>query len=302
MPQAVLPAAIAAGASIYGAQQQSKAAKKAAKQATPIPYSVFGPGGSFGVDPKTKQLTLAYGNNPFSNLMQALGLNQLRSANGAQDRFLYGANPEVAAAYQGMFGQGLTNGIQSQLDLLRQAAAPEENRQRLGLDDQLYARGMLGTSGGAERYRALMEAQNQADLQRQLSAVGLGNQEAINRFQAALGAVGQGQSAQQQQYNMGSGAFGSLFSQLMGQANAGLGAASGTPAGIAQYAAQASGAPYQAGFNFLNNSGLFNALGGGPANSTYGYGVPGFGIGTGGPVSVTAPNPSSWMPSGNFGL
>lgn len=297
-----IPAVISGGLGLLGASKSASAAKKAAKAATPTPYSVSGPGGMFGVDPSTHQINLQYGNNPFSNLMQSLGLAQLGSAQNAQNQFLYGANPEVAAAYRGLFGQGLTGGIQKQLDLLRQAAAPEENRQRLGLSDTLFSQGMLGTSGGAERERALYEAQNQADLQRQLSAVSLGNQEALNRFQAALGAVGQGQSAQQQQYGMGSGAFGQLFQQLLGQANIGIGSGSGTPQNAAIYQAQASQAPFQTAFNFLNNSGLFNALGGGPQNSVYGYGVPGFGIGGGGPVSVSAPDPSSWMPSGNFGL
>lgn len=291
---------IAAGAgAVIGGVMSSNSAKKAAKSATPVPYSVSGPAGNVNVDRHNQQISMQLDpNNPFAALFQSLGLGALGRAGNMQDQFLNGANPEVANAYRGMFGQGLTSEIQNQLGLLRSAAAPEENRQRLGLDDTLFGRGMLGTSGGAERYRAQEEAFGQADLERQLAAVGLGQTNASNRFQAALGATGQGMNAQNQQFQMGQGAFGGLnqlFQQLIQQANVGTGAASGTPQGIAQYAAQQSQAPYQTAFNFLQQSGLLSPRGGGYS------GVPGLGVSYGAPT-VTAPNPSSWMPSGNFGL
>ena len=302
MPQAI-PAVIGAGVSLFGANQQAHAAKSAAKAATPVPYSVNGPAGTFGVDRQNQLINMQLDpNNPFAAMFQQMGLGSFQNAQNMGGQFLNGANSEVKNAYSRMFGQGLTSEIQNQLGLLRSAAAPEEQRQRLGLDDTLFSRGQMGTSGGAERYRAQDEAMNAADLQRQLAAVGLGQQNAQNRFQAAIGATNQGLNAQNQQFQMGQGAFGGLnqlFQQLIQQANVGTGAGSGTPQGAAVYAAQQSGAPYQTAFNFLNQAGAFNpgAWGGGGGYS----GVP-MVTQPGGPINVGAPDPSSWMPSGNFGL
>lgn len=272
MPQAAIPAIIGGVASIGGSLISSHGAQKAAKHATPSPYSVFGPAGGVQVDKNGRAINLTMGNNPFARLFQQLGLGQLGAAKGAQNEFLYGANPEVAQAYKGLFGQGLTDQIQGQYDLLSQLAAPGERRAELGLDDQLFSRGQLGTSGGAERYRALEEAQGQADLQRQLQAVGLGRQTALDRFTGAMGAVGQGMGAQQQQFNIGNAAFGGynqLFENLLRQAGLGVGAMSGQPQEAAMYAAQQAQAPWQAGFNFLQNSGLFNGGFGSPGSGYY---------------------------------
>ena len=45
--------------------------------------------------------------------------------------------------------------------------APEQERQRQELEERLLAQGMLGSTGGAERQRALLEAQQMQDLQAQ---------------------------------------------------------------------------------------------------------------------------------------
>lgn len=58
------------------------------------------------------------------------------------------------------------------LGLLRQQAAPGEEQRRLELENRLAAQGMLGGTGGALRTRSLREAQEQADLARQLQAFG----------------------------------------------------------------------------------------------------------------------------------
>ena len=252
------------GAELLGSNKSSKSASAAAAAATPTPYGVQGPAGGFAVDPNTQQIQLSMAQNPFAQIFNSLGASSFANAAVAPGQYLYGVNPEVAAAYQGTFGQGLTSEIQSQLDLLRQAAAPEENRARLGLDDQLFARGQLGTTGGAERFRALQESMNQADLQRQLSAVGMGQTNALNRLQGATGATQLGMGQQLQNFNIGQGAFGGLqglFNNLMQQGQLGVSAGGGTPAGIAQWAAQQAQGPYQAGYNFLNQSGAFDKLG-----------------------------------------
>jgi hypothetical protein len=266
MPQVVpfLPAIIGAAGSIIGAKKSASGAQSAAQATVPVPYGSTGPAGIVGVNKDTKQLTFTQGDNPFASIFNALGMSSFANAAVAPGQFLNGANPEVAAAYKGMFGQGLTGEIQDQLGLLRQAAAPEEARQSQGLDDQLFSRGMLGTSGGAERFRALEEAQGSADLQRQLAAIGLGQQNAGNRFQAAMGATGQGMAGQLQNFNIGQGSFGGmqqLLQNLFDQARIGVGAGGGQAPGAAMMSAQAQGAPFQAGFNFLNQSGAFDALG-----------------------------------------
>lgn len=247
--------------SIFGALSESDAAKRAAKAGTPTPFGVQGPAGSFSV--QNGQLNLAAADNPFARLFNAIGGSSLANAATAPGSFLFGADPQIAEAYKGLFGQGLTDRISGQLDLLREAAAPEENRQRLSLDNQLFARGQLGTTGGAERFRALTEAQNQADRQRQLAAIGLGRTEALDRFQGALQGVQQGMAGQNQAFNIGAGSFNGLqglFQNLLNQGQLGLGAAAGVPPQLAAMQAQASQSPFQAGFNFLNQGGFFDRL------------------------------------------
>ena len=288
------------GGSLLGADRSASGARDIARQATPTPYGVSGPGGTVGVDPRTQQINLQMADNPFARLFNALGASSFANAAVAPGSAMYGANPELISAYQGLFGQGLTDTIQGQLDLLRQAAAPEENRQRLGLDDQLFSRGMLGTTGGAERFRALTEAQGQADLNRQLAAVGLGQQEAQNRFQGALGTIGQGMNAQNQNFNIGMGSFGGmqgLFQNLLNQANIGVGASSGMAPGLAPWLHQQQQSPYTTGFNFLSNSGIFDWLNGRGGSG----GVPMVSQPSLPPISVTPPSQFP-MPSGNFGL
>lgn len=288
MPQAI-PAIVGAGVGIYGANKQAKAAKQAAKATASNPYGVTGPAGSVTVDRNGRTINLSQGDNPFAQVFQALGLGSLGNAAAAPNQFLNGANPELAEAYKGLFGQGLTDRIQGNYDLLSQIAAPGEQRAKVGLEDQLFSMGQSGTSGGAEHFRALQEALSQADLQRQASAVGLGRQEALDRFTGASGAVQQGMAGQLQNYNIGAGSFGGLqqlFQNLLQQAGLGVGAGGGQAPGAAMYAAQAAGAPYQAGYQFLQNSGAFDALGraiggafgaGGNSGGAYQPGVGGVG-------------------------
>lgn len=294
MPQALLPAIIGGVASIGGSLISGHNARGAARDTRPTPYAISGPAGGMTVNGNNIQLSQA--NSPWASLIQRLGMGQLGSAAGQQNRPFFGASPDLVAAYRGMYGQGLTSEIQNQYDLLSQMAAPGENRDRLALDDQSYARGMLGTSGGAERFRALTEAQNMADLQRQQAAVGLGQTNALNRFQAATGVTGQGMAGQQQAFNIGNGAFGmqnQLLQQLLQQAGLGVSAGGGQAPGAAMYAAQQSSAPWQAGFNFLQQTlpGMMNGGGGG-------YGMPPMVSQPNmGPINIGAPNPSTWMPS-----
>jgi hypothetical protein len=51
-----------------------------------------------------------------------------------------------------------------------------------------------------------------------------------------------------------------LFQNLMNQSNLGIGAMAGMPPELAMYQAQASQQPYMAGYNILNQSGIFDRL------------------------------------------
>lgn len=292
-----------AGIGLAGSLQNKKAFDKAAKQATPTPFNIFGPAGGMRVDPRTNTLQLGMADNPFASMFSALGASSLANAATAPGSPMFGADPEIRAAYEGLFGQGLTDRAQEQLGILRQAAAPDERRAELSLDNQLFARGQLGTTGGTERFGKLQEVLQQADLQRQLQSLGLARQEGLDRFSGAVQGVGQGMAGQLQNFNIGQGAFGGLqqlIQNLFQQSGLGIGASTGVPPQLAAMQAQAAGVPWQAGANFLQNSGAFDALnrlfqGGGTG------GVPMVPQPTG-PINVGAPNPASWMPSGNFGL
>lgn len=267
MPQAI-PAIVGAGVSLYGANKQAKSAKAAAEATKPTPYSVSGPAGTSAVS--GNNISLTQGDNPFSGLFNALGMGSLANAATAPGSALYGASPEIVQAFQGLFGQGLSDNVTHQYDLLNQLAAHGENQQALSTADRIFSKGQLGTTGGAEMFRALQDSLHQADLGRQQTALGLGRQEALDRFTGATQGTAQGMAGQQQQYNIGAGAFGGLqqiLQNLFQQAGIGVSAGGGQAPGAAIYSAQAQQAPFQAINQFLQNSGLFSAGGGG--NTVY---------------------------------
>lgn len=246
---AVAAAGIGALGSVLGA--------KKSKPKAPTPWSTFGPAGSSSVNKKTKKITFAQDtSNPFYQLFNQLGPEFFANALGTGDEPFGGVDPEVLAAYEGLFGQGLTDRIASQYDLLTQMAAPEEQRAFNRNADALFARTGLSTSGDADKMARFMEMQQQADLQRQLAAVGLGRDESLSRFEGAMKAAGLGQAGQAQQFGFGMSTFGGLqdlFGNLMRQASI------GTATPVSQPSAGGQG--WMAGMNFLNNSGLFDALG-----------------------------------------
>lgn len=250
------------GMSLYGANQGAKATKQAAAAATPTPYSTSSIFGNVNVDPRTRAMTFNMGTSPFAQLFNVGGTQALGNAYSAPGSAYYGAAPEVAAAAGGVMDTDAE--AAGRYDLLKQLAAPEENRMFQRLENNLFARGQMGTTGGGEQYRGFYEAQNQADLARQMTAQDWAQQRALSRFDVARNAVGQGMNSQVQNFNIGTGSAGgiqNLFAMLMQQANAGIGAGGGTPSGVALANAEASQAPLRAGAEFLNNSGAFDALG-----------------------------------------
>jgi hypothetical protein len=244
MPWAVAAAAVAAGGSIYAADKQSKAAKDAAKATQVNPIDITSPYGY--VDFENGQANAYAAPNPFSNLYGSLGLAGLANAGAANGLPYNGANSQLVEELQAASAasQPGSNEFNDVLAKLRAVSAPEEQRQNVALDNQQFARGTLGTTGGAERFRALKEAQANADLQRQLQAQGITTQNANDRFTRALTTVNQGMSNQQQQFNIGSAAGGNqmnMWQALLNQMGVGIAAGGGQAPGAAMYAAQQAG-------------------------------------------------------------
>lgn len=263
MPWAVAAAAVAAGGSIYAANKNSSAAKDAAQSTKPSPYSGTTPAGYSGFDPSTGTFTAAPAPNPFQNLFSNIGLSSLANSGVASSMPFNGANPELM---QQLFNADQSSQpgnpeFQAVLDKMRGVAAPQEQRDRVALDTQQFNTGTFGTTGGADRLRALYEAQGQNDLQRQLSAQGITTQNAQQRFQNALTTVNQGMSSQQQQFNIGSAANSAnqnSFQQLLQQLGLGVSAGGGVAPNAAIFAGQQAGNVPLA-FSQLANSPAFAA-------------------------------------------
>lgn len=252
------------GGALIGSNQQSKAVQGAANAATPIAYGTSSMYGTTTVDPKTRQITLNPAQNPFSQIFNIGGVQQLANAYSAPGSAYYGAAPEVAAAARAMGMSEQEAEAANRYGMLTQLAQPEERRMFQRLENNLFARGQMGTTGGGEHYRGFYEAQNRADLERQLASQDWAQSRGLQRFNTALQAVGSGMQGQNQQYNIGAGSYGGMqqaFQQLLAQGNMGLGAATGTPSGIALANAQAQMGPWNAGAAFLDKSGAFDALG-----------------------------------------
>jgi hypothetical protein len=278
MPWAVAAAAVAAGGSAYAANKQSKAAKDAAKATAVNPIDINSP---FGTTTFENGQANAYeAPNPFSNLFGSLGIAGLSNAGVANSMPFNGANGQLIDEYNAAnaAAQPGSNEFNDVLTKLRAVSAPEEQRQNVALDNQQFSRGMLGTTGGAERFRALKESQAQADLQRQLQAQGITTQNANDRFNRALTTVNQGMSNQQQQFNIGTASSGNqmnMWQQLLNQMGVGIAAGGGQAPGAAMYAAQqASNVPLAVsqGLNGVANAWMNRAPTPTPTPSPTAYG------------------------------
>lgn len=228
-----------------GADKQKKAMQQAGRAATPTPWSTFGPLGN--VISQNGSLSFQMADNPFFPMFQNIGMANLANALTAPGSPYYGAAPEIAAAAAGMDPEAMQGAAQSRYNLLTQLAQPQENRAFQALEDRLFARGQMGTSGGGEQYRAFEEARQQADLSRQLAGQDWARTTALDRFNTALGAVGSGQAGQLQQWNIGTGGFNNLQNAMMNllqQGNVGVSAGAGMPANIAMGIADARVQPY----------------------------------------------------------
>lgn len=111
------------------------------------------------------------------------------------------------------------------LERLRASALPQENIQANSVANRLFNTGRLGTTGGANVMGQLSQAQQQADLQRQLAAGQESRTAQTSALQQALRALGGSQDISQQTLNeFISGSNAAIGSTAA--ANAGLGSAS----------------------------------------------------------------------------
>lgn len=161
------------------------------------------------------------GSSAFGGLGGLYGSLQGQVAGGPQDvsgglmgnLFAQGYGNQLAAGNQSaLYNQSLAT--------QRAAAQPEQNRQFNKLQDRLFAMGMLGSSGGGEQMRGLMEAQAAQDLGFQNNAFGQAMQQ--QNFLANLGSsqIGLGQGFLGQglsQYNQNVGNLLGIEGQGFGQ-------------------------------------------------------------------------------------
>lgn len=181
----------------------------------------------------------------FGALQSGIGAN-LFGAQADIDRARQGVAPglgnqafNLAGGFFGDLAGGSEGARNRQLDLLRQQAAPFEERAFGNLQQNLFSTGRLGTSGGALQTEAFARGLGQADLSRQLAA----NQE--------------GRAFQQNAFNLGQGLFGigtgerALSDQLLGNAFSRFG-------NFAGLAADVEGQRF--GQNLSSQQNLFNQL------------------------------------------
>ena len=144
-----------------------------------------------------------------------------------------GASNDFTNRAQSMPQFDIATETQNQLDLMRQADAPYEQRGMMANWDNQFGKGVLSSTPGQYQSQALMDSYQQKDIQRQLAA-----------RQAALG-QGQFQLGQQNQYaqqGLGFGpAAGDLGTMLFGNQLAGQGFLSGLDAQRAGINAQQFG-------------------------------------------------------------
>lgn len=160
-----------------------------------------------------------------------------------------GLSPQQQAAQQQLFtsglgmlgglGQGADARTQELFSQLQQMAAPEQERQRLALEERLLGQGRLGLRtaqyGGAPEQLALEKA-----IQEQ-------------QFANLLGARQQAMAEQQQQYNIGTGLFGQSYTPqeaLLASLQPGLSLAD-IASSARQYGTGLAGQQYGAGLQSL---------------------------------------------------
>ena len=152
-------------------------ARNWAESEFPIPFvpgTVTGPSGAVGWQDGRLQMNPSQGTLASMNTQQAGGMGLLSS----------GFN-------QLQQSQGDFSNIRDEnLGLLRELARNKEDQAAASTASRLFSSGVLGSTGGANQMRALQEAQQQADLQRQLASIGLARDQQQTTFNQALKQIG----------------------------------------------------------------------------------------------------------------
>lgn len=238
---------LGSAASIYSANQNADATAAAARSTQTNPFSVFSPFGSV-VNNGQRGLVINPGNNPFTQMFTTGGLTMGANAFSAPSAAYYGAPKEIVDAANGAMNTDAA--AADRLALLRSQAAPESNRNAIALREKLFGQGRNGSTGGANEQRAFLEAENNADLNRQITAADWANARAQQRFSNAVSATGVGGQIQGQQFNQFAASQAGQMNPFMAMLQAGslgVGAGGGVAPGAALAAAQASNVPYQMG-------------------------------------------------------
>jgi len=147
------------------------------------------------------------------------------------------------------------------LQRLRDAAMPQENIQANSVANRLFNTGRLGTTGGANILGQLSQAQQQADLQRQLAAGQESRTAQTSALQQALSALGGSQNISQQTLN-----------EFLGGAQTAIGSTAAANAGLGNAAALTSNPNFNTS---AGNDAIASILSGGLGGTGAGSGASG---------------------------
>ena len=268
------------------ADQRNQAAGNVWNQASYQPYNVSTPIGT----------SLFSGRNAVSSLNPQYS--------GIADRYR-----QLGAGFMSGINDGNLNGLRdNKLGLLRQLAQPEEERQMSGMQSMLFNKGLLGSTTGSLQMRGLAEAQSDADLKRQLTALELADRERGTLFDLGTRAFNQDlamQSIPAQQLalggQLGSAASGANLAAGQGMYDAALAEADGS----AMFWQNLVGSGMEAWENFNTastasevGSQLFNAGGGNPFSAMGQIGKESLNGGGGWGDLFSGPRTAAKMPTG----
>jgi hypothetical protein len=181
----------------------------------------------------------AFTQNAMNNAQfgQGFGMGAMQQASqfaGQQTGLNEGMAQGLFSRAQGLMDQSFTDVRDQQLANSRALARPTEERAVNSKFQNLFNKGVLSQSGGERQIGELAQAQEMADIQRQMGADQFANQLTQQNRMFAGNLLGQGMQGRQmdQNFNLGAGGlFANMGNQMMnfgaGQAGAGLNAQMG---------------------------------------------------------------------------
>jgi len=149
---------VGAAVGLYGARKQAKAAQSAAdaqRQAAEMQYKASLPVGVTGM----------FGDVAFDEDTREMKITGDPRLQAEYDIALQ--DPAKQRAFRAELEADPYAAGQKFYEMQKELYAPQQEKERLALEERLLAQGMLGSTGGAERQQALLEAQAQQDRQAQ---------------------------------------------------------------------------------------------------------------------------------------